>query len=171
MISPTGSDPRRDGRQAGFTLLELLVVTLILMVLVGVSVPQFRRTFRHLQLQVFASDVAKLLTYANPRAVATGEVLRIQFDVDGRRYWLARAQEASPGEKFERVSGKFGRVASVPGSISISSSAREVTFYPDGRADRFEMLISDDSRAGYRLVTDVRTGRVKLLESHGSDRR
>jgi len=103
--------------------------------------------------------------------VATGEVLRIQFDVDGRRYWLARAQEASPGEKFERVSGKFGRVASVPGSISISSSAREVTFYPDGRADRFEMLISDDSRAGYRLVTDVRTGRVKLLESHGSDRR
>src|SRR5437899_9428281 len=56
MISPTGSDPRRDGRQAGFTLLELLVVTLILMVLVGVSVPQFRRTFRHLQLQVFASD-------------------------------------------------------------------------------------------------------------------
>ena len=171
MISPTGSDPRRDGRQAGFTLLELLVVTLILMVLVGVSVPQFRRTFRHLQLQVFASDVAKLLTYANRRAVATGEVLRIQFDVDGRRYWLARAQEAPSEEKFERVSDKFGRVVSVPGSISISSSTREVTFYPDGRADRFEMFIFDDSRAGYRLVTDVRTGRVKLLESHESDRR
>src|SRR3989442_10072040 len=70
MTSPTGSDPRRHGSQAGFTLLELLVVTLILMVLVGVSVPQFRRTFRHLQLQVFASDVAKLLTYANRRAVS-----------------------------------------------------------------------------------------------------
>jgi prepilin-type N-terminal cleavage/methylation domain-containing protein len=171
MISPTGSDPRRHGRQAGFTLLELLVVTLILMVLVGVAVPQFRRTFRHLQLQVFASDVATLLTYAHRRAVATGEVLRIQFDVDGRRYWLARAQEASPEEKFERVSDKFGRVASVPGSISISSSTREVTFYPDGRADRFEMFIFDDSRAGYRLVTNVRTGRVTLLESHASDRR
>src|SRR2546425_10190951 len=99
MISPVGSDPRRDGRPAGFTLLELLVDTLILMVLVGVSVPQFRRTFRHLQLQVFASDVAKLLTYANRRAVATGEVLRIQFDVDGRRYWLGPAPGGSPGGK------------------------------------------------------------------------
>ncbi len=171
MTSRIGSEPRRDGRQAGFTLLELLVVTLILMVLVGVSVPKFGRTFRHLQLQVFASDVAKLLTYANRRAVATGEVLRIHFDVDGRRYWLTRAQEASPEEKFERVSDKFGRVASVPGSISIASSTREVTFYPDGRADRFDMFIFDDSQAGYRLVTDVRTGRVKLLESHGTDRR
>jgi prepilin-type N-terminal cleavage/methylation domain-containing protein len=177
MTSRIGSEPRRDRPQAGFTLLELLVVTLILSVLVALSVPQFRGTFRHLQLQVFASDVATLLTYASRRAVARGEVLRIQFDVKGRRYWLARAEEASatheasPAEKFEQVSGKFGRVASAPGSISFTSSAPEVTFYPDGRADRFEMLIFDDSHAGYRLVTDVRTGRVKLSESHGSGRR
>ena len=174
MTSRIGSEPRRDRPQAGFTLLELLVVTLILTVLVGLSVPQFGRTFRHLQLQVFASDVATLFTYASRRAVTRGEVLRIQFDVKGRRYWLASAQEASPTqdaspeEKFERVSGTFGRVASAPGSISFTPSAREVTFYPDGRADRFEMLIVDDSHAGYRLVTDVRTGRVKLSESHGS---
>lgn len=143
----------------------------IVMVLVGVSIPQFRRTFRHLQLQTVASDVAGLLTYASRRAVARGEVLRIHFDIEGRRYWLARAQEVSPAEKFETVSSKFGRVASVPGSISFASSTREVTFYPDGRADRFEMLIFDDSQDGYRLVTDVRTGRVKLVESHGSHRR
>ena len=171
MTSPTGSDPRRHGSQAGFTLLELLVVTLILMVMVGVSVPQFRSTFRNLQLQVFASDVATLLTYASRRAVARGEVLRIHFDAEGRRYWLARAEEASPEESFERVSGKFGRVSPVPGSISFQSSTREVTFYPDGRADRFEMLIFDGSQTGYRLVTDVRTGRVNLSESHGRDRR
>ena len=171
MTSPTGSEPGRNGRQAGFTLLELLVVTLIVTVMAGVAVPQFRHTFRHLQLQVFASDVAKLLTYANRRSVATGEVLRIHFDVDGRRYWLARAPAASPAGTFERVPDKFGRVASVPVSISIASSTRDVTFYPDGRADRFEMVISDDSQAGYRLVTDVRTGRVRLVETHGTARR
>lgn len=171
MISPIGSDPHRQRPQAGFTLLELLIVILILAVLVGVSVPQFRRTFRHLQLQVFASDVAKLLTYASRRAVARGEVLRVQFDVEGRRYWLAMAQGTSPEDEFEKVSGKFGRISSVPQSISFESSAREVTFYPDGRADRFEMFIFDDSQSGYRLVTDVRTGRVRLLESHARDRR
>jgi prepilin-type N-terminal cleavage/methylation domain-containing protein len=164
MTSPIGTDPHRPGPQAGFTLLELLVVLLILTVLVGVSVPQFGRTFRHLQLQVFASDVANLMTYASRRAVVMDEVLRVHFDVEGRRYWLARAQAASAEEKFERVASKLGRVASVPRSISLTSSARAVTFYPDGRADRFEMLISDDNRGAYRLVTDVRTGRVKLSE-------
>ena len=171
MISPIGSDPHRQRPQAGFTLLELLIVILILGVLVGVSVPQFRRTFRHLQLQVFASDVATLLTYASKRAVATGEILRVHFDVADRRYWLAQVQQASPEGKFERVSGKFGRISSVPEGISLDPSARGVTFYPDGRADRFEMFIFGDRQDGYRLVTDVRTGRVKLLESHGNDSR
>ena len=167
MISPIGSDPHRERPQAGFTLLELLIVVLILAVVVGVSVPRFSRTFRHLQLQLFAADVAKLLTYASKRAVARGEMLRIHFDVEGRRYWLAQAQEASPKAKFKRVAGKFGRISSVPEAISLHPSAREVTFYPDGRADPFEMFIFDESREGYRLVADAWTGRVKLLESHG----
>jgi general secretion pathway protein H len=163
-MSPTGSDPHRYRPQAGFTLLELLVVLVILSVLVGVSVPQFRGTFRQLQLQVVASDVATLLTYAGRRAVASGEVLRVHFDVEGRRYWLVTAPQGSPEQTFERISGKFGRVSSVPASISFAPSIRDVTFYPDGRADRFELLISDDGPLGYRLATDVRTGRVKLVE-------
>jgi prepilin-type N-terminal cleavage/methylation domain-containing protein len=166
-MSPTGSDPHRYRPQAGFTLLELLVVLGILSVLVGVSVPQFRGTFRHLQLQVVASDVATLLTYAGRRAVATGEVLRVHFDVEGRRYWLVTAPRGSAEETFERVSGKFGRVSFVPASVSFAPSIRDVTFYPDGRADRFELVISDDGPLGYRLATNVRTGRVKLVESHG----
>jgi type II secretion system protein H len=167
MTSATGSDPRRHGAEAGFTLVELLVVTLILAVVVGICVPQFRSTFRHLQLQVTASDVATLLTYASRRAVTRGEMVRIHFDADGRRYWLARADEAASAVAFEKISGKFGRVATVPGPISLAPSTRDVTFYPDGRADRFEMLIVDDSQAGYRLVTDARTGRVNLSERHG----
>jgi prepilin-type N-terminal cleavage/methylation domain-containing protein len=166
-MSPTGSDPSRSRSQAGFTLLELLVVMLILSVLVGVSVPQFRGTFRHLQLQVVASEVATLLTYAGRRAVARGEVLRVHFDVEGRRYWLVMAPQGSPAETSETISGKFGRVASVPASISLAPSTRNVTFYPDGRADRFELVISDDSSRSFRLATDVRTGRVKLVESDG----
>ena len=76
---------------SGFTLIELLFVILIMAVVVGFSVPRFSRTFRHLQLQVFASDVAKLFTYASMRAVARGEMLRIHFDVEGGRYWIALA--------------------------------------------------------------------------------
>lgn len=167
MISPIGSDPHHRRPQAGFTLLEVLIVTLILAIMAGVAVPRFGRTFSHLQLQLFATDVAKLLTYASKRAVARGETLYIHFDVAGRRYWLAQAQEASAQKESERVPGKFGRISSVPEAISLNPSARKVAFYPDGRADRFEMVIFNNRQDGYRLVTDVWTGRVKLLETHG----
>ena len=144
---------------------------LILTVLVGLSVPQFGRTFRHLELQVFASEVANRLTYAGRRAVARGEVLRVQFDVPGRRYWLTRARPAPAAATFERVPDRFGRAVAVPGSISLVSRTRAVTFYPDGRADRFEMVISDGGQTAYRLVTNVRTGRVTLVPGHERARR
>jgi Tfp pilus assembly protein FimT len=143
------------------------MVILIMSVVVGLSVPRFGRTFGHLQLQVFAYDVAKLFTYASKRAIAREEILRIYFDTEGKRYWLARAQGAAPKWEFERVAGKFGRINPVPDAISLDPSAGEVTFFPDGRADRFEMLIFDNSQDGYRLVTDFWTGHVKLLETNG----
>jgi len=172
--SPRGVTPRTKPSISvvlfsglGFTLVELLMVILIMSVVVGLSVPRFGRTFGHLQLQVFAYDVAKLFTYASKRAIAREEILRIYFDTEGKRYWLARAQGAAPKWEFERVAGKFGRINPVPDAISLDPSAGEVTFFPDGRADRFEMLIFDNSQDGYRLVTDFWTGHVKLLETNG----
>jgi len=166
MTLPIGSDPRHQS--AGFTLLELLTIILIMAVLVGVSVPRFRRTFVHLQLQVFANNVVRLLSYASRRAVTRQEVLRVHFDVEGRQYWLAQAKESLLEGESERIASKFNRISSVPEAISLDPSASEVTFYPDGRADRFEMVIFDNEQGGgYKLVTDVWTGRAKLLETGG----
>lgn len=156
---------------SGFTLIELLFVILIMAVVVGFSVPRFSRTFRHLQLQVFTSDVTKLFAYASMRAVARGEMLRIHFDVEGGRYWIALVNGDSEEGESERLANRFGRISSVPKAISIEPSAREVTFYPDGRADPLEMSILDDHQEGYQLVTNVWTGRVKLVETHGYDSR
>jgi len=61
----------------------------------------------------------------------------------------------------------LNRVSSIPQTISFDPSGREVNFYPDGRADRFEMAILDDQQDGYRLVTNVWTGRAKLVDVNG----
>jgi Tfp pilus assembly protein FimT len=139
---------------------------LILAVVVGVAAPRFNRAFRHVQLQRVASDVAGLFAYASTRAVAREEVLRVHFDVEGRRFWLTRASGPSPEGPFERLTGRIGRTSSVPAAISWRPSASDVTFYPDGRADPFEIVIADQSQEEYRLVTDVWTGRVKVVQRH-----
>ena len=164
MTSPIGSDPVIRKSVAGFTLLELMAVIVIIGVMVGFSVPRFRRTFNHLQLQVFANDVVRLLAYANQRAVTRGEVLRIHFDVEGRQYWLASTNEV--GEST-RIASKLNRVSSIPETISLEPSGREVNFYPDGHVDRFEMAILDNQQDGYRLVTNIWTGRAKLIDVNG----
>lgn len=147
--------------------MELLTVILIISVVVGFSVPRFSRTFSRLQIQVFANDVAKLLTYASRRAVTRGEMLSVHFDTEGRRYWLARKHQSPSDGESVRIESKLNRLSSVPKTISVEPSAREVTFYPDGRADRFEVVILNKTADGYRLVTDVWTGRPKLVETHG----
>ncbi len=166
MTSATGSDPRPERHQAGFTLLELLIVLLILSFVVGFSIPLFSRTYSRLKLEAFSYHVAKLLDYAGQRAVASRNRMRVHFDAEGRRYWLLQAQEASsPEDPFERVADKLGRTYSVPDTVSVEPSAQDVTFYPDGSADPFQLLILDTKKTRYRLATDVWTGRISLLKT------
>ena len=47
MILPIGRKPSRPG----FTLIELILLTIIILVLVAVATPQFRSTFSDLELK------------------------------------------------------------------------------------------------------------------------
>ena len=167
MISPIGSEFGSLSRHDGFSLLELLTVILVMSTVVGLSVPRFSRSFKHLQVQVVANDIAKLLTYANRRAIAKGEILKVHFDTESKRYWVTRTDQSDLEEGASRVLSKLTQVRLMPESLSVKPSVPSVTFYPDGRADAFELVIVDGAADGYRLVTDVWTGRAKLSETHG----
>ncbi len=168
MISPTGSDPSSQKPQAGFTLLELLVVLLIFSIVLGLSTPLFSRTFSHLKLEIFSSNMARLLDYAGNRAVATRSRMRVHFDREGGRYWLLQAQGVSSESSFERVTDKWGRTYWDPDGVSVDPSTPDVTFYPDGTADPFKLIILDHGKIRYRLVTHVWTGRVSLIKADGN---
>jgi len=163
MISPTGNDPHPQRLPVGFTLLELMVVLLILTFLLGFSAPLFSRTFSQLKLEVFSYNIAKLLHYAGKRAVAYRNRVRVHFDAEHKQYWLLEAQESSPESEFQRIHDRPGRVYSVPDGIFLEPSTYEVTFYPDGRADRFQLMILDDRQTRYRLETNVWNGRISLF--------
>ena len=135
--------------------------------MVGLSVPRFSRSFGFLQVQVFTNDVAKLMAYASRRAIARRETLSVQIDSKGRRAWVAQGDAGVSKESYPRVASKLNRMAFVPENASITASSSKVTFYPDGRADPFEMVVMDKAADGYRLVTDVWTGRTRIFETHG----
>ena len=89
--------------------------------------------------------------------------VRVHFDTEHKQYWLLEAQESSPESEFQQIHDRLGRVYSVPDGIFLEPSAHEVTFYPNGRADRFQLMMLDDRQTRYRLETNVWNGRIRLF--------
>ena len=75
------SSPGRPLR-AGFTLLELMVVMIIISVMASVAVPQMRMSESR-RAQLAADDVAQKLEMARTKALSTRKRVRLIFDVDG----------------------------------------------------------------------------------------
>jgi prepilin-type N-terminal cleavage/methylation domain-containing protein len=69
-ISQMGEYPSRNREsQSGFTLIEMMLVVLIVVVLAGISVPKFANFLHNARLQGAASDLSGLLQQARIRAV------------------------------------------------------------------------------------------------------
>ena len=70
---------RASSRRSGFTLLEILLVTVILAILLGLVTPRFRNSFDSLQFKNFVLNTAALLRYAHDRAILEKETYRLAF--------------------------------------------------------------------------------------------
>lgn len=72
------------GSRAGFTLLEIVVVLVILSAVVGLVVPRLP-SMREAGLRTSARQTAALLRYLDERAVATKQPYRLRIDLDEQR--------------------------------------------------------------------------------------
>ena len=170
MISLTGKRPNlARSKRPGFTFIELMLVAILIGVIVGISTPIFRRTFGHLQLDNTSHNIAKLMRYAQQRAIVERLAHRLKFDPERSAYWLEVENVGEgplPARKgFTSIKGRFGKRYSIPGGISVNfrEEVSAITFYPDGQVDKVALYVSDQ-RKTYTLITERRIGRVKLLE-------
>jgi type II secretion system protein H len=77
----------RTGRQEAFTLLEMLVVVFLIGLMSYVFAPQLGPAFSS-GLDNSADTLEAELRYASERAVATGELHRLLFDLEEQRFRL-----------------------------------------------------------------------------------
>lgn len=131
----------------GFTLLELILVILIMAVLLGLSTPEFRKTFNNMQFSRSCSDLSAVLNYARQRAIFTRTEYQVRLDLTEAKFWI-------------EYKGKSDRVYSLPKGIVINSDKDRLTFYPDGRADSVTITISNDAKSR-TFTTEGTRGHVK----------
>lgn len=175
---------RKIGRQpfcgrepAGFTLLEVTLVLLILAVMVGVVVPRLRDTARA-RLESEARKLAVTLRHVRHEAILNGRTYRLNYSVDDGRYWVTSAEpdDEVPGT-FLPESGILGRPVGLRSPVAFSDLVLPDTlgqvqegygftdFYPDGWVD-LTLLHLDNGQESYTVFVDSLTGQVSIAPGY-----
>jgi general secretion pathway protein H len=129
----------RRTREAGATLIEMLVVIGILGLVTALVFPAWSSPLRGVQLaEARASLIANLRT-ARAASVRGGEAVRLELTDDGRGY------------------GWSGARVSLPAPVSVDGDPRAITFYADGSSSGGLLTLSERERA-VRVAIDPATG-------------
>ncbi len=149
--------------RAGFTFIELILVTTLLLILAGVSTPLFRKSLSGIQAKDTAQTLVQLMRYAQAKAIAERKLSQINFDFSEGSFWLTVQSEASP-EEYIRPKGKWGAIVTAPEGISLEGETELIVFYPDGTSDKAEIKISDQKGASFAISTQRTIRYVELEE-------
>lgn len=161
MISQTGKISLRQNR--GFTFIELALATIVILILVGLATPLFRKPFSDLQLKNTGQTIVRLIRYAQAKAIAERRYTRINFDLDQGTFWSTVKNEDSLGQ-FQRIEGKWGQVFKAPKGTSIYLERPLITFYPDGSCDQTEIKLSDGKGKDLSISIEKNIGYVNIQE-------
>jgi Tfp pilus assembly protein FimT len=149
-----------------FTLIELTLVTVIILALVGLSIPLFKKTFSDLSAKDTAFTVSKLASYAQEKAIIDKKNYKVIFDFNQRSYQLFESVQLTEGLSYKKAQGRFGRVFTLPqglffynpkdGMIQKTSEEykKQAVFYPDGHCDELSIDVVNKTGSGYGITTE-----------------
>ena len=151
-------------RSSAFTLIELTLVTVIILALLALSIPLFKRTFLDLSAKDAAFNISKLVTYAQEKAIIDRKNYKAVFDFNRRQYQLQESDQTAGGPGYKRMQGRFGKVYGLPQGIFFydpktgitqktgEEYVEEVVFYPDGHCDELLINMIDNRGTGYSIT-------------------
>jgi type II secretion system protein H len=97
-LFPPGPPRGSRGRAAGFTLVELIVVVLIVGLMMMLAVTRLDFMVPKYRLRGAAREVASTLKQGKARAAATGKDVYLELDLSRGAYWLLVAFPKAAGE-------------------------------------------------------------------------
>ncbi|WOX06688.1 GspH/FimT family pseudopilin [Microbulbifer pacificus] len=137
-------------REAGFTLIELMIVVTILAIVMAIGIPSFTTMIKNNRLTAAVNDLAGALHFARAEAVRRGRSVQVQAlnnDIaNGLRVWFDTNSNSSfnDGEEMRvvRLAGTSGITATAGvTNLNMTYSARGSV---SGAGNELKITLCDD---------------------------
>lgn len=165
MTLPIGRRPNRcifiraSRSKAGYTLIELILLSIIILAIIAVSTPQFKKTFSDLELRDASFNIARLINFIQEKAILEGVPYKLRLDTQENRYYFTKL-DPELSNKYVRLKERVGRIFVLPRDIKLNSDNTEIVFYPDGHSDKASIIF----KGRYRSSKIVLKGNLGYVE-------
>ena len=151
----------------GFTLLELLIVVLVVVLVLAVSYPSLSRGSASLHLRTTGRDVLNIFRYAREKAVTEQVGMRVTADREKQRMVVSddlgdggRSYLMPKDVKIERI---------VLGGKEVAEASMVIRFLPNGSSDSGEVLLKSEAGSFLRIISDPLTGGARIESGQGEN--
>jgi len=160
------SRPGEGPKSAGFSLLELIIVLILLGMASVLVAPSFTGGLSGLQLETSTRDVITLMRHARSQAIARQQVFRVvvgEEDPLSAKYFLTNEFGETIKERKLPQDFQF----QVPDELQLPLT---VSFYPNGRSSGAAFGIKHKQGRASTISVDTITGFAKLEKKSSTER-
>ncbi|MDO8535446.1 MAG: prepilin-type N-terminal cleavage/methylation domain-containing protein [Candidatus Omnitrophota bacterium] len=148
----------------GFTLIELTLVTLLVLIIAGLSTPLFKKTLSDLSARNTSFTICKLINYAQEMAVLERNNYKVAFDLKKGRYQLLTLSASTKPPAYIKTTGRFGKLFALPQGLRFAGEKSGVVFYPDGHCDEIVVNVLAGA-GGYSIMVKGFGNAVEIKEA------
>lgn len=145
----------------GFTLIEILMVVVIILIATAVAVPIFRGTFQSTQMRDASRSAVRMARYA--RSMSIIKQTACTFGVDDHQLRFSCGGSNSTEEITRRLPGDI-RIDRFETDAEESGTNRVVRFYPSGMNDGFKLTLRDEKDRRTIITCNPISGKTTVEE-------
>lgn len=153
---PDSKRERPDSGRAGFTLVEIAIVMVIMGIIMAIAMPNMQRTLDSYRVKSAAAEVAVAIRYAQQESVTREVRHSVKFDTDYNNYSVERLD----GGHWETL-----ETSSLPLGVRLDNTTfddNRLSFEPQGRPSGAGAVYLKGGSGQSRRVTVNEAGGVRV---------
>jgi type II secretion system protein H len=166
---------RTTNGQAGFTLIELMVVVCIMGLIMGITIPFAYKALHKESISQTVTDIQTVCSHARARAILRGQMTEVLFNVKERQMQVSGGETSAVESGAAvaatgSVASESGLSAHIPDDILIemvdlnlteykdSEMTVPIRFFPNGTCDEFTLILHGDKGQYRKISLEYTTG-------------